>query len=41
MTRIALAATILFTVIGGGFVVGAVGALLEDTGIDLDGDDVD
>ena len=39
--RIALAAAILMTVLCGGFIWGAVGALIEDTAIDLDdGDDV-
>lgn len=40
MTRIALAAAILATAVIGGFFVGALGALIEDTMIDLD-DDVD
>ena len=39
MTRIALAAAILGTVLLGGFFVGALGALIEDTSIDLDEDD--
>lgn len=39
MTRIALAAAILATVLLGGFFVGALGALIEDTTIDLDDDD--
>lgn len=39
--RIFLAAAILLAVLGGGFVVGALGALIEDTALDLDGDDVD
>ena len=39
MTRAALAAAILLTVLGGGFVVGALGALIEDTTVDLDDDD--
>lgn len=39
--RIALAAAILLTVLGGGFVVGALGALIDDTAVDLGGDDVD
>jgi hypothetical protein len=37
--RIALAAAIALTVLGGGFIVGALGALIEDTVIDLDEDD--
>jgi hypothetical protein len=41
MTRIALAAGILITAAIGGFFVGALGALLEDTAIDIDDDDVD
>jgi hypothetical protein len=39
MTRAALAAAILGTVLLGGFFVGALGALIEDTTIDLDDDD--
>ena len=39
MTRAALAAAILGTAIIGGFFVGALGALIEDTAIDLDDDD--
>jgi hypothetical protein len=39
VTRIALAAAILGTVLLGGFFVGALGALIEDTSIDLDEDD--
>jgi hypothetical protein len=39
MTRIALAAGILATAAIGGFFVGALGALIEDTTIDLDDDD--
>lgn len=38
--RIALAAALILTVLGGGFVVGALGALIDDTTIDLDEDDV-
>ena len=41
MTRIALAAAILVGVLGGGFVVGALGALMDDTAADVGGDDVD
>ena len=40
MTRAALAAALLLTVLCGGFIWGAVGALIEDTVIDLDDDDV-
>ena len=39
MTRAALAAAILATALIGGFFVGALGALIEDTSIDLDDDD--
>jgi hypothetical protein len=39
VTRIALAAAILGTVLLGGFFVGALGALIEDTVIDLDDDE--
>jgi hypothetical protein len=39
VTRIALAAAILGTALIGGFFVGALGALIEDTVIDLDDDD--
>jgi hypothetical protein len=39
VTRIVLAAAILGTVLVGGFFVGALGALIEDTTIDLDDDD--
>ena len=41
MTRIALAAAILLGVLGGGFIVGALGAIIEDTVIDLNENDVD
>lgn len=41
MIRIALAAAILLTVLGGAFVVGALGALMADTAADVGGDDVD
>lgn len=41
MTRIALAAAILLTVLGGGFVLGALGALMDDTAADVGGEDVD
>jgi len=41
VTRIALAAAILATAVVGGFFVGALGALIEDTSIDLDVDDVE
>ena len=37
--RIFLAAAILLTVLGGGFIVGALGALIEDTTFDLDDED--
>jgi hypothetical protein len=37
--RIFLAAAILGTALVGGFFVGALGALIEDTTIDLDEDD--
>jgi hypothetical protein len=37
--RVFLAAAILGTVLVGGFLVGALGALIEDTTIDLDDDD--
>ena len=40
MTRAALAAALLITVLTGGFIWGAVGAMIEDTAIDLDDDDV-
>jgi len=39
MARAALAAAILGAVLVGGFFVGALGAFIEDTSIDLDGDD--
>ncbi len=39
MTRIALAAAILATAAIGGFFVGALGALIEDTTLDLGDDD--
>jgi hypothetical protein len=39
VTRAVLAAAILGTVLVGGFFVGAVGALIEDTVIDLDDDE--
>lgn len=39
--RIALAAAILITVLCGGFIWGALGTLIEDTALDLDGEDVD
>ena len=39
MTRAALAAAILGTALIGGFFVGALGALIEDTTIDLDDND--
>jgi hypothetical protein len=39
VTRAALAAGILATALIGGFFVGALGALIEDTTIDLDDDD--
>jgi hypothetical protein len=39
MTRAALAAAILGTVLLGGFFVGALGALIEETTIDLDDDE--
>lgn len=41
MTRAILAAAILLGVLGGGFVVGALGALIDDTAADVGGDDVD
>jgi hypothetical protein len=37
--RVFLAAAILGTVLVGGFFVGALGALIEDTTLDLDEDD--
>jgi hypothetical protein len=40
VTRAALAAAILGTVLLGGFFVGALGALIKDTVMDLDDDDV-
>jgi len=39
MTRTVLAVAILGTVLVGGFFVGALGALIEDTALDLDDDD--
>jgi hypothetical protein len=39
VTRAALAAAILGTALIGGFFVGALGALIEDTTIDLDDND--
>jgi hypothetical protein len=39
VARAALAAAILTTALIGGFFVGALGALIEDTTIDLDDDD--
>jgi hypothetical protein len=39
VTRAALASAILGTVLVGGFVLGALGALIEDTVIEVDDDD--
>lgn len=41
MTRVALAAAILLGVLGGGFVAGALGALIDDTAFDFGNDDLD
>ena len=41
VVRAALAAAILMGVFGCGFVLGALGALMDDTAADVGGDDVD
>lgn len=39
MTRAILGVAIIVTVLTGGMIVGALGALIEDTSIDLDDDE--
>jgi hypothetical protein len=36
VARTAVAAALLIAVLGGGFVIGALGTLIEDTAVDLD-----